>query len=83
MKLKRRDRRGNLGRNTAPLGAIHRSFVSFVSLRGDPGPSGRVQRRIVIPFLFIREFKHKAKKEEKKHVHRVQVNMLQSRRRKG
>jgi hypothetical protein len=50
IKLKGRDdRTGYLGRDSAPLGAIHRSFVSFVSLRSDSGPSGRIQRRIVIP----------------------------------
>ena len=50
IQLKRRDNgRGDLGRDAAPLGAIHRSFVSFVSLRGDSSPSGRVWRGILIP----------------------------------
>jgi hypothetical protein len=43
------DRRGYLGRDPAPLGAIHRSFVSFVSLRRDSSPSGRVWRCIIVP----------------------------------
>ena len=46
VKIRRGDRR-----DPAVLGAIHRSFVSFVSLRSDSSPSGRVRRRIVIPFF--------------------------------
>ena len=45
VKIRRGDRR-----DPAVLGAIHHSFVSFVSLRSDSSPSGCVQRRIVIPF---------------------------------
>ena len=44
MEMKGRD-----GRDTAPLGAIHRSFVSFISLCGDSSPLGRIRGRIVIP----------------------------------
>jgi len=42
------DRRGYLGRDPAPLGAIHRSLVSFVSLRRNSSPSGRVRRCIIV-----------------------------------
>ena len=47
IRIKRGDRR-----DPAVLGAIHRLFVSFVSLHSDSSPLGRVQRHIVIPFFF-------------------------------
>jgi hypothetical protein len=67
IKMKRGDRRGYLGRDPAPLGAIHRSFVSFVSLRSDSSPSGRVRRSIVIPLKKYIELKIKPKRKKKSH----------------